>query len=92
MADVRISDIAAKTGFSMRYWQRRVARCEVPGARSIALGKRKGYVLDSERFETWWLTQLQEVIPCQKTSAGAGRPGGTALIGEGHRKALRLLE
>jgi len=77
MADIRISEVAEITGLSMRYWQRRVSAGEVPGARYIVFGKRKGYLVDAAIFSEWWSSQLKEVAPCPRISVDAGKSGGT---------------
>jgi len=43
----RVSDLPGLTGFSMRYWQRRVAAGHVPGCREVACGKRRVFLIDS---------------------------------------------
>ncbi len=67
MTDIRISDVVAKTGFGARYWQRRVAAGEVPGARFVQAGARRIFVLDEAQFSAWWEKQK-----CPVTSGGAG--------------------
>lgn len=72
MTDIRISDVVAKTGFGARYWQRRVAAGEVPGARFVQAGARRIFVLDEAQFSAWWETQK-----CPVTSGGAVRVVGS---------------
>lgn len=81
MSDLRISDIAEMTGFSMRYWQRRASKGEIPQTRVVHLGERKAFLIGAEAFRRWWEAQQVEVKPCQKTqrtSAGAAASGGIA--------------
>lgn len=80
MTDLRISDIARMTGFSMRYWQRRATVGDIPGTRMIRLGERHTFLVDEKTFDGWWRAQQVEVKPCPRTprtSAGAGASGGT---------------
>lgn len=56
-APYRVSDLPALTGFSMRYWQRRVAAGHVPGCREVACGKRRVFLIDSDYFTPWWRDQ-----------------------------------
>ena len=41
MADLRLSDIAGMTGFSLRYWQRLAFNGELPGAYFIDMRGRR---------------------------------------------------
>lgn len=52
MSTLRVSDLPGLTGFSMRYWQRRVAAGHVPGCREVACGKRRVFLIDSAAFES----------------------------------------
>lgn len=54
MTTLRVSDLPALTGFSMRYWQRRVAAGHVPGCREVPCGKRRVFLIDSWSFTPWW--------------------------------------
>src|SRR5687768_7260547 len=62
--ELRPSEIARCTGMSMRYWQRRAANGDIPGTRSLQLGKRRAYLVRRDGFAEWWATQLKEVKPC----------------------------
>lgn len=73
MSELRISDLVKRTGFKARYWQRRVAAGEVPGAQFVIAGKRRIFVIDEAQFTRWWERQKCPVI-----SAGAGPSGGIA--------------
>lgn len=58
---LRITQIARQTNLSRRYWQRRFARGEVPGARQVQLGQRRLFLADRHQFEVWWAQQLLRV-------------------------------
>lgn len=77
MSDLRLSQIAAKTGLSIRYWQRAAAAGKLPGAAYVVLGDARRYVVDAETFEHWWKSQRRE-IPCQKISGKGAKSGGIA--------------
>ncbi len=80
MSDLRISDIAEMTGFSMRYWQRRASVGDIPGTRMVKLGERHTFLIRAEEFRRWWEAQQVEVKPCQKIqkiSGSAAASGGT---------------
>jgi hypothetical protein len=54
MAVLRVSDLEEITGLSMRYWQRRVAAGEVPGAKELVCGKRRIFMIERAAFEAWY--------------------------------------
>ena len=96
---IRVSALSAATGMSPRYWQRRITRCEVPGARALCLGRRKLYFVDWEIFETWWQQQLRPIPSCPRTSRSAAASGGTGCGTRGKisrdpskQRTLRLLK
>lgn len=53
--NVKLSEIARRTGLSLRYWQGRAARGALPGAKVVDLspGTRR-YLVDSTAFDAWW--------------------------------------
>jgi hypothetical protein len=55
---LRITQIARQTNLSRRYWQRRFARGEVPGARQVQFGQRRLFLADRHQFEAWWALHL----------------------------------
>ena len=55
---LRITQIARLTNLSRRYWQRRFARGEVPGARQVQFGQRRLFLADRHQFEAWWARHL----------------------------------
>lgn len=59
---LRVSEIAEITRLGRRYWQRRFARGDVPGARQIILGRRRLFVAQRVEFEPWWAEQLQAIL------------------------------
>lgn len=75
MPDVRISHIAEATGFSPRYWQRRIKNGEVPGAKYVNCGSRRIFLIDENVFNDWYSSQKVE-IPCQRTLSKETRRGG----------------
>jgi hypothetical protein len=87
MSDLRISDIADLTGFSMRYWQRRASAGDIPGTRVVKLGERRTYLVDADKFSKWWRAQQEEVKPCQKIPGISG--GGAVSGGIGSPRAGR---
>jgi hypothetical protein len=62
---LRITEIAQLTNLSRRYWQRRFARGDVPGARQVQFGRRRLFLVNRRQFETWW-TQRILVIPASQ--------------------------
>ncbi len=72
---LRVGDIARLTSLSRRYWQRRFARGDVPGARQINFGGRRLFIAERRIFEPWWSSQLHDV----ETSGPAKQPQQTAL-------------
>jgi len=60
---LRITQIARRTNLSRRYWQRRFARGEVPGARQVRFGQRRLFLADRHQFEMWWANHLVAVAP-----------------------------
>jgi len=50
MPDIKISEVARLTGLSMRYWQRRALRGDMPGAHYFETGNRRIYFVDRDRF------------------------------------------
>jgi len=72
----RVSDLPGLTGFSMRYWQRRVAAGHVPGCREVACGKRRVFLIDSAAFESWWEREARPI--CPRTSVKEAVSGGIA--------------
>jgi hypothetical protein len=58
---LRVTEIARLTNLSRRYWQRRLARGDVPGARQIDLGQRRLFVAERSLFAPWWTGQLREL-------------------------------
>lgn len=77
MPDIKISEVARLTGLSMRYWQRRALRGDMPGAHYFETGNRRIYFVDRDRFTSWWSKQLREVS-CPATSENAVKSGGSA--------------
>lgn len=57
MPDIKISEVARLTGLSMRYWQRRALRGDMPGAHYFETGNRRIYFVDRDRFTSWWSKQ-----------------------------------
>lgn len=41
MADIKIAALVQKTGFGPRYWQKKIGRGEVPGAKYVQIGLRR---------------------------------------------------
>ena len=72
-----IVDVAKLTGFSQRYWQRRAADGDMPGAKYITTGTRRTYRIEADTFLQWWNQQLKDIPQCQKTCASAAASGGT---------------
>lgn len=58
---LRVTQIARQTNMSRRYWQRRFARGDVPGARQVQFGQRRLFLADRYQFEAWWALHLQGV-------------------------------
>ena len=85
MSVLRISDIADKTGLSMRYWQRRAALGDIPGTSEQRFGTRRMYFVDAEAFDAWWPSQRTPVKPCPKTSRSAVASGTTGSSTKGAR-------
>lgn len=77
MADIKISAIAQRTGFSPRYWQKRIGRNEVPSAKFVQIGARRIFFVDEQVFTDWW--DKQKVSVCQKISLKETRLGGSVL-------------
>lgn len=74
MSDLRLSQIAAETSLSIRYWQRRAMAGDLPGASYIEFGHRRTYLVDADTFRAWW---SREKKPCQKILGNAAGYGGT---------------
>lgn len=62
MAGLTIAEIAAETGLSLRYWQRRASRGEIPGTTRVRLGQRARYFIARETWPAWWATQCEKVL------------------------------
>jgi predicted Fe-S protein YdhL (DUF1289 family) len=60
MTDIRLPDIAERTGLSLRHWQREAAAGRVPSARYLQCGKRRIFVVDADRFADWWASSPEE--------------------------------
>ena len=77
---LRVRDIARLTNLSRRYWQRRFARGEVPGAWQIELGHRRLFIAERKLFEPWWAGQLREItiVNLQLSQAGDPEPSAEA--------------
>lgn len=54
MSTLKTSDLEDMTGLSQRYWQRRIAAGEVPGATQLNLGANRRFLIEREAFTTWW--------------------------------------
>jgi len=52
-AQLRTSDIAARFGFTRRYWIKLASVGKIPGARQPS-GPGGGWLFDRELFESWW--------------------------------------
>lgn len=65
---IRVSEVAARTGLSLRYWQRFIAGGNAPWAKSFPTGRQRIFLIDSQAFDAWWQSQLGEITPCQGTS------------------------
>ncbi len=65
MTTLKTSDLEKLTGLSQRYWQRRIAAGEVPGATELACGPQRRFFLDADTFSAWWATQ-PEAMPALK--------------------------
>lgn len=68
MSTLKTSDLESMTGLSRRYWQRRIANGEVPGAEELVCGTGRRFLIDSTKFSEWW-------------AKPAGGPGCRALPG-----------
>lgn len=77
MSTLKTSDLEDMTGLSQRYWQRRIAAGEVPGAEELVCGTGRRFLIDSDAFKAWWAKQRRPVT-CQKISVSAGGSGGIA--------------
>ena len=75
MPEIRVQELAERTGMSVRYWQRRIASGEVPGCSSLDCGKRRMFLIDSDTFDVWWKSRKSPI--CQKISESAALHGGT---------------
>lgn len=62
---MKLSEIHQRTGLSLRYWQRRAARGEIPNTKVIRTGKRRIFLVQVAGFDDWWNAQLKEVNPWQ---------------------------
>ena len=71
MSTVKVSDIAAHTGLSARYWQRRIAAGHVPGCRELPCGARRVFLIDLEAFKAWWAKEGTRAICPRTYDAGA---------------------
>lgn len=65
MTTLKTSDLESMTGLSQRYWQRRIAAGEVPGAEELVCGAGRRFLIDSDTFSAWWATQ-PEALPALK--------------------------
>lgn len=65
MSTLKTSDLEAMTGLSQRYWQRRIANGEVPGAEELVCGTGRRFLLEKDKFSAWWATQ-PEAMPALK--------------------------
>ena len=77
MSTLKTSDLEEMTGLSQRYWQRRIAAGEVPGAEELVCGTGRRFLIDSTKFSEWWAKQRRPVT-CQKISVSEGKSGGIA--------------
>ena len=74
MTLVKLRIVAAKTGLSLRHWQRQCASGTMPWAREVQFGARRTFLVDEAAFDKWWQKQVR---PCQKISASAVGSGGS---------------
>jgi hypothetical protein len=65
---LRVREIARLTNLSRRYWQRRFAAGDVPGARQVEFGRRRLFIAERRLFEPWWANQLHEISAVQRTA------------------------
>lgn len=74
MSLLRTSDLEEMTGFSQRYWQKRIANGEVPGAEEMQCGTGRRFLIDSAKFEARGAT-IFEVNTCRHSATLSERDG-----------------
>lgn len=77
MADVRLAKIAERTGFGVRYWQRRISHNEVPGSKFVNCGSRRIFLIDEAVFNPWWEKQKVQIECRPFDSVVKVKRGGT---------------
>lgn len=85
---VKLSTIVEYTGLSPRYWQRRVAAGEVPGARELPCGARRVFLLDFDVFKDWWSKQGTKTI-CPRTFDAGAPLGGSVSVAKARSTKAR---
>ena len=79
-----LSQIAERTGMSLRYWQGKAKSGAIPNLKRLRSASGKGckYFVQADGFDAWWAGQLEEVKPCQEsiTSIKGVKSGGSRSV------------
>jgi hypothetical protein len=64
-----LSQIAEKTGMSLRFWQAKAKAGAIPNLKRLRSPSGKGckYFVQADGFDAWWAGQLEDVKPCQES-------------------------
>ena len=87
MPDIKISEVARLTGLSMRYWQRRALRGDMPGAHYFETGNRRIYFVDRDRFTSSSASRRLPIICTGGFSMRSDRPCLEILSAQGWPEA-----
>jgi len=96
LLQLRASEIAARYGFTPRYWIKRAAAGKIPGARQPS-GPRGGWLFDGDLFETWWRGLPRQESVAWQTYIDAEQSGGAvsnamdAVTGAASRRRIEAL-
>ena len=72
---LRAPEIAARYGFTPRYWTKRAAAGNIPGARQPS-GPGGGWLFDRDLFESWWRDLPRRESVSWRGYTGEERSGG----------------
>ena len=95
MDSLTLSQIAKKTGMSLRYWQAKAKAGAIPNLKRLRSPSGKGckYFVQADGFDAWWSSQLEDVKPCQENiisirgaNGGGSRSATKAKRFESHSK------
>jgi len=71
---VPLKDVVEQTGLTLRHWQARARRDEIPSVKVYECGQSVRYFVDPDVFQDWWRKQLKDVKPwCEPKTRGTSK-------------------